>query len=110
MKITKTEKYTTLKPTEESLNIFLNKLENNLLEFKGEHLILDFSEKINTTLKELLLFLKISNKHRENGTSFVIIFKGIDIDEIPEEINIVPTFTEALDILEMDAIERDLGF
>ena len=57
-----------------------------------------------------MLFLKLSEGHRQNGTSFVIIFEGIDIDEIPDEINVVPTFTEALDILEMDAIERDLGF
>jgi len=40
----------------------------------------------------------------------VIISKGINIDKIPEELNVVPTFTEATDILEMDAIERDLGF
>ena len=110
MIITKTEKYTLLKPTEESLDIFLNNLEKNIINFKEEHLILDFSGKINTNLKELLLFLKLSEGHRQNGTSFVIIFEGIDIDEIPEEINVVPTFTEALDILEMDAIERDLGF
>ena len=110
MKITKKEKYTTLKPGEESLDIFLNNLEKSIFNFKGEHLILDFSEKINVNLKELLLFLKLSNQQRKNGTSFVIIFEGVDIDKIPDEINVVPTFTEALDILEMDAIERDLGF
>lgn len=110
MKITKTEKYTSLKPAQEPLDQFLKNLEKNILNFMGEHLILDFSEKINTELKELLLFLKLSEQHRQNGTSFVIIFEGIDIDEIPEELNVVPTFTEALDILEMDAIERDLGF
>ena len=85
-------------------------LEKYIFNFKGEHLILDFSGKINANLKELLLFLKLSNQHRKNGTSFVIIFEGVDIDKIPDEINVVPTFTEALDILEMDAIERDLGF
>ena len=110
MKVTKKEKYTTLKPDEESLDIFLNNLEKNIINFKEEHLILDFSGKINANLKELLLFLKLSNQHRKNGTSFVIIFEGVDIDKIPDEINVVPTFTEALDILEMDAIERDLGF
>lgn len=110
MKITKTENYTLIKPAEESINIFLNNLEKNIFNFNGEHLILDFSEKINTTLKELLLFLKLSVEHKQNGTSFVIVFEGVEIDEIPDEINVVPTFTEALDILEMDAIERDLGF
>ncbi|UMB60459.1 ribonuclease Z [Lutibacter sp. A80] len=110
MEITKTENYTILKPIDSSLKKFLKNLEDNLLEFKNQHLILDFSEKINTNIKELLLFLNINNQHRENGTSFVIIIDGIEIDEIPDEMNIVPTFTEAIDILEMDAIERDLGF
>ena len=110
MKITKTEKYTLLKPAEISLDLFLEKLEKDFSKFDGEHLILDFSEKINTKIEELLLFLRLSSQHKKNGTSFVIISKGINIDKIPEELNVVPTFTEATDILEMDAIERDLGF
>ena len=54
--------------------------------------------------------MNLNNQHRKNGASFVLVCNGINIDEIPDEMNIIPTFTEALDILEMDAIERDLGF
>jgi len=110
MTIEKTEKYTHLKPETETVEEVLNNVQNNYSQFENEHLILDFSEKINTKIQELILFLKISLKHKENGTSFVVICEGIDIDEIPGEINVVPTFTEALDILSMDEIERDLGF
>ena len=110
MIITKTEKYTLLKPDENSVDLFFKSFNIKYSKFEGEHLILDFSEKINTKLKDLLLFLELSSQHKENGTSFVLICKGIDIDEIPEEINVVPTITEAIDILEMDVIERDLGF
>jgi hypothetical protein len=110
MIITKTEKYTLLKPDENSIDLFFESFKNKYSKFEGQHLILDFSEKINTKIKDLLLFLELCSQHRENGTSFVLICKGIDIDEIPEEINVVPTITEAVDILEMDAIERDLGF
>ena len=42
--------------------------------------------------------------------SFVVICNGIDIDDVPDEINVVPTLQEAEDVLEMEAIERDLGF
>ena len=42
--------------------------------------------------------------------SFVVIKSGINIDDFPESVNIVPTLQEAEDILEMEAIERDLGF
>ena len=110
MKITKTEKYTLLQPSEESLNLFFENLKKNISKFKGMHLILDFSEKINTKVEDLLLFLSLSSQHKDNGTSFVLICKGINIDEVHDELNIVPTITEAIDILEMDAIERDLGF
>lgn len=110
MKITKDNKFTLIKPINNSLEYLLKSIEEKPSKFKGEHLILDFSEKINTKLEELLLFLSYSTKHKENGTSFVIISEGINIDKIPEELSIVPTFTEAIDILEMDAIERELGF
>lgn len=110
MKITNTKKYTQLIPEQESIETFFKELTKKYSELKDEHLILDFSEKINTTIQDLLLFLDISTCHRENGTSFIIICKDIDIDDVPDEINVIPTFTEAIDILEMDAIERDLGF
>ncbi len=110
MHITKSKNYTLLKPSEDSIIAFLNNFENRYSEFKGEHVIIDFSEKFNIKIEELMLFLKVSVQQKVNGTSFVLISEGIDIDTIPDEINIVPTFTEAIDILEMDAIERDLGF
>jgi len=110
MLISKTEKYTLVKPTQESIQHFFMEFENNYSNFTEQHLIIDFSEKFNIKIKEISLFLKLGVKHKENGTSFVLISEGINIDLIPEEINVVPTFTEAIDILEMDAIERDLGF
>lgn len=110
MNIDKSKKYTHIKSDQNPVQEILTELNNHYSEFKDEHLIIDFSENINTNIEELLLFLDLSTSHRENGTSFVIVCKDIDIDEVPDEINVVPTFTEALDILEMDAIERDLGF
>ncbi|MDF1517405.1 MAG: hypothetical protein RQ864_00590 [Lutibacter sp.] len=110
MIVTKTETYTHIKPTQISAGQFFEGLKKRFKEFKGEHLIIDFSEKINIEIKEILLFLKLSVQHRKNGTSFVLVCEGISIDDLPDELNVVPTFNEALDILEMDAIERDLGF
>jgi len=56
----------------------------------------------------LLLNLELLLKAK--GKSFVIIQKRINIDDFPEILNITPTLQEAKDILEMEAIERDLGF
>ncbi|NEW78910.1 MAG: hypothetical protein GZ086_05680 [Gelidibacter sp.] len=110
MIVTKTETYTLIKPTQISVGQFLDEFKERYKEFKGEQLIIDFSDKINIEIKEILLFLKLSVQHRKNGTSFVLVCEGISIDDLPDELNVVPTFNEALDILDMDAIERDLGF
>ena len=107
---TKNKNYTHLKPDTKSVTEFFINFKNRYLEFKNENLIINFSEEFNIKIEELSLFLKLSKQHLENGTSFVLICKGINIDNIPDELNVVPTLTEAIDVLEMDAIERDLGF
>ena len=55
-------------------------------------------------------FISISEGKKANGTSFVIVSKEISVDTIPESLNVVPTITEAEDIIEMENIERELGF
>ena len=108
MLIDKKETYIVLTPTEKSTRDFYNALNEEISTLKDKHILINFSEKINTSIKEILLFLDIANDKRKNGTSFVLIITGINIDDVPDEINVVPTMVEALDTLEMDAIERDL--
>ncbi len=108
MQIDKKEAYTILTPTEKSTTDFYNALTKEITTLKDEHILINFSENFNTSIKEIILFLDIATDKRENGTSFVLIITGIDIDDVPDEINVVPTMIEALDTLEMDAIERDL--
>jgi hypothetical protein len=110
MEIIKKKKYTHLKITQNTVENVLNVVKKYHSNNSNEHLIVEFSDNINIDISDLLLFLKLGKTCRKNGTSFVIIYSDIDVDDVPDEINIVPTFTEALDILEMDAIERDLGF
>ena len=108
MIIQKKEAYTLISKNENSVEEFYNIFIKEIELYRNNHLILDFSESFNTTTTEILLFLKIANDYRTNGTSFVIICSGLNIDEIPDEINIVPTMREVLDVLEFDVIERDL--
>lgn len=110
MEISKKENYTLITATENSFTEFFNAFTVDQLHNVITHKIIQLSENLNTTIENLSLFLDIANNHRVNGTSFVVIVNGIDIDDAPEEINIVPTITEAEDLLEMEAIERDLGF
>ena len=110
MDISIAKEYTLITSTEATFSDFFTAYNSANLDSDISHKVVQLSENLNTTLQDLSLFLDIANNHRSNGISFVVICSGIDIDEIPDEINIVPTLTEAEDVLEMEAIERDLGF
>lgn len=110
MKITKTDKYTLIKPNTESVAEFLKKLKSEEKSIKDDNLILDISEKFNTDFLNLSVFLPLNEQHKQNGTSFVIVFMKAFEEDLLDELDIVPTLMEAIDVIEMDNISRDLGF
>ncbi|GAB7257212.1 hypothetical protein [uncultured Polaribacter sp.] len=110
MLITKKENYILVTSEEENFTEFYKKFKDNYGYIKDGHLIIHISKKISIENKDFLLFLDIAEEKQQNGTSFVIVNSVIDIDNFPESLNIVPTLQEAEDILEMEAIERELGF
>ena len=77
---------------------------------KGENVVLNLLKYDKLELEQLLLFVKISDLHRETNQSFIIVNDSVNIDDVPDEIIVVPTLQEAGDIIEMEDIERDLGF
>jgi len=87
-----------------------DKLKHNLIALNSNHLVVEVSENLNIDDEIISLFLEVATNFKQNGMSFVVIKSGIDIDDFPENLNIVPTLQEAEDVLEMEAIERDLGF
>ena len=60
----------------------------------------DFIEKI----------LKISESHQKGKRSFVIVSPTAVPDQLPEALTWAPTLQEAKDLIEMDEMQRDLGF
>ena len=100
----------TIKDTQGSSTAFLEKVTTEYNSFKGKNLILDLSQDGELSLNGMLAFLPLSNKHRKAKKSFVLVAPGFDYDDAPEEMIIVPTTLEAHDIIEMEEIERDLGF
>ena len=54
--------------------------------------------------------LKISVSHEEGKHSFVIISPSSICDKLPENLIWVPTLKEAVDLIEMDEMQRDLEF
>lgn len=110
MQIQKKEKYTLLIADESSFDEFYQSFLEKTASLSNEHLILNLSNFNSLNKKDFLLFLSIADEKKENGTSFAIVNTVANVDEYPESFNIVPTITEAEDVLEMEAIERELGF
>ena len=110
MKTEHKKAYTLITSDENSFSKFLESFEKEYVTLTGKNLILIISEQFNASNKNILLFLKYAHEHQNNGMSFVVVSKDVDIDEFPETFNIVPTLIEAEDVIEMEDIQRDLGF
>jgi len=110
MNIQQKENYTLFTSQSSVLSEVLNTLSEALQKHTRENIVLQISDNLNITVNNFSVFLNIASEKKANKTSFVLIIKSLNIDDLPEEINIVPTLQEAEDILEMENIERELGF
>lgn len=110
MKIEHKDGYTLFTTDENILQEALDTFFSSAEKHSTENIFFEISDNLNITPKEFMLFLTIGSAKKENGTSFIVIIRSFEIDALPEEINVVPTLQEAEDILEMENIERALGF
>jgi hypothetical protein len=77
---------------------------------KKRHIIVNLSSLEKILLEDIVEFLRLSNTHRRSKKSFILVSDKVDLNQIPDDICLVPTLHEAYDIIEMEDIERDLGF
>lgn len=88
----------------------VKKIQDVYSKLKNDNIILNLTSLNKLSLQDVLEFLELSNSHRKSKHSFVIVSDKIDLDQTPDEIVVVPTLQEAYDIIEMEEMERDLGF
>ncbi len=105
MKILKENNYTLLLVEEDSF-VELKKQTKNLV---NNNLLVQLSENVIMVDEKISFFVKLATSFKEKNKSFVLIKKNIDPDDFPEYLSLAPSLQEAEDILEMEAIERDLG-
>lgn len=99
-----------IKRSEETVSELVSKIQENYATFQNINLIIDFGE-ASFDDSELEIFNNLKETHTNNQKSLVLVFENADFNELDEqEIIIVPTLQEAHDIIEMEEIERDLGF
>ncbi len=111
MKIENHSNYVILEDEKDDIKDFASFIEAQIPnKYKGQNVVLNLLKYDTLTLPDLLLFLKTSNLHRKTKQSMVFVNDAIDVDDVPYEMIVVPTLQEAADIIEMEEIERDLGF
>jgi hypothetical protein len=98
--------------TQEKVSIveLVKKLDVIYSRFKNDNIIINLTSLKTLITQDVVEFLNISKQHRKAKQSFVIVTDKIKLEDIPDELVIVPTMQEAYDIIEMEEIERDLGF
>ncbi len=108
MKITYNNHTTVFEITGE-LALALAQFETDYETYQNQNWIVDASAIVvdKSTIKALE---PLSKKHKKHKKSFVIVAKNIDFNKIATKISIVPTVQEAHDMIELEEIERDLGF
>lgn len=94
----------------ESISDLISQINESYTKFKNDNIIVILSGFKIVTLEEILQFLLLSTTHRSKKQSFVIVTDKFNLNDAPDELIIVPTLHEAIDIIEMEEIERDLGF
>ena len=110
MKIKKKDHYSLVIPTTDNFESFTANFTAKNDHFLEENIVISFLESFQPNTEQINSFLAIASKKKEQGTSFVLVIANISVDDFPEVLNISPTITEAEDIIEMENIERELGF
>lgn len=110
MKVEQKDNQTIIKNTQGNCELFLEKLTHELHVFTTQNLIIDLSHNSKVTNTEVKQFVAVSKLHKKSKKSFVIVAKDIDFTSVPASLTVVPSVLEAHDIIEMEEIERDLGF
>ena len=101
---------TIIKDTKGQTADFLMKVTHEHNSFKNDNLILDVSYDKNLSLEDVKSFSELIKLHTIEKKSIVIVAQSINFNSVPNNIIVVPTILEAHDIIEMEEIERDLGF
>ena len=110
MQTDKKETFSLILPQENNFSLFLENFKNEKDNLLKDSIVISFLNSFQPNVEEINSFIDIAAEKKENSTSFVLVIDNISIDDFPDELNIVPTITEAEDIIEMENIERELGF
>ena len=110
MKVDQKGHTTTIRNTQCNTAEFYQKLHHEYNSFKSQNLIVDLSHDKALTMDDIKLFTDLIKTHTKAKKSLVLVTNSVNFTTVPKNITLVPTILEAHDIIEIEQIERDLGF
>ena len=110
MKVDQKGHTVTIKDTQGDFNGFVEKVTQQFKTFETQNIIIDLLSNKTINESDLKAFLPLSKQQKKAKKSFVIVVSDLDFNAISDKLAVVPSLLEAHDIIEMEEIERDLGF
>lgn len=110
MKVEQKGHTVTIRDTQGDLVAFRLKLTHEYKTFQKHNIIVNITLHKSISPKELSEFLPLSKTHKKSKKSFVVVAQEVDYNAISDKLAVVRSLQEAHDIIEMEEIERDLGF
>ena len=90
---------------------FRNLVKGHYKNMHQQNIVVDLSAISKLQSHHILEFSELSTYNKDQvNKSFVLVVGEMSIDALPEEISTAPTLHEALDLIDMEEIERDLGY
>lgn len=99
-----------IKDTQRDITAFLMKITHQYKTYENHNIIIDLLHHKDVTVDQVKSFLPLSKKHKKARKSFIIVIRDFDYNAIPTKLTVAPSLLEAHDIIQMEEIERDLGF
>ena len=89
---------------------FRDEIKRNYKSFSSHNIVVDLSLMKPVLSKHIKEFVELACSHKQlSDKSFVIVTGPIALKLLPDGLDVVPTLHEALDTIEIEEIERDLG-
>lgn len=90
---------------------FRNLVKAHYKNMHQQNIVIDLSAIEALNPKHVLEFSELNTYNKETVLkSFLVVVGTMSVSKIPDDIATAPTLQEALDIVEMEEIERDLGY
>ena len=110
MKVDQKAHTITIRDTQGDFTSFLMKVTHQYKTFEKHNIIIDLLQYKDFSANDIKLFKPLSKQHKKAKKSFVVVTSDFDFNAVSSKLTVGPSLLEAHDIIEMEEIERDLGF